>query len=180
MEASSSALGSANQTTVAGEISHTKLQPKFKDCSFDSKKNPEYLRTWLRLLSGIVRNIAGGKQLEDFLDYKLGRRHKQSNTRPAFLNDPDLQVEAPNGDDGDSASTNDAPLTYEGPTVYYELDEASKTLDSALFSPYLLSCKGPISTSSPTSWTNVLVTRLLLLLCGSMPRWAMPLVAYKP
>ena len=158
MEASSSALGSANQTTVAGEISHTKLQPKFKDCSFDSKKNPEYLRTWLRLLSGIVRNIAGGKQLEDFPDYKLGRRHKQSNTRPAFLNDPDLQVEAPNGEDGDSASTNDAPLTYEDSTSWTRLPRPS-TLP--YFTPYLLSCKGPISTSSPTLWTNVVVTCLL-------------------
>ena len=54
-----------------------------------------------------------------------------------------MQVEAPNGDDGDSASTNDAPLTYEGPTVYYELDEASKTLDSALFHTLFTIVQGP-------------------------------------
>ena len=41
-------------------VNYQKLQPKFKDCTFDSDKKPEYLRTWLRLLSGIVHNIPNG------------------------------------------------------------------------------------------------------------------------
>ena len=45
-------------------VNYQTLQPKFKDCTFDSDKKPEYLRTWLRLLSGIVRNTPHGKQLE--------------------------------------------------------------------------------------------------------------------
>ena len=48
-------------TAVDYSVHYQKLQPKFKDCTFDSDKKPEYLRTWLRLLSGIVRNIPNGK-----------------------------------------------------------------------------------------------------------------------
>ena len=48
-------------------VHYQKLQPKFKDCTFDSDKKPEYLRTWLRLLAGIVRNIPNGKPIENFL-----------------------------------------------------------------------------------------------------------------
>ena len=66
-------------------MNYQKLQPKFKDCTFDSDKKPEYLRTWLRLLSGIVRNIPHGKQIENFLDSYLQRRLNEATTRPSFL-----------------------------------------------------------------------------------------------
>ena len=66
-------------------VNYQKLQPKFKDCTFDSDKKPEYLRTWLRLLSGIVRNIPHGKQIEHFLDCYLQHRLNEATTRPSFL-----------------------------------------------------------------------------------------------
>ena len=56
-------------------INYQKLQPKFKDCMFDSDKKPEYLSTWLRLRSGIVHNIPHSKQIENFLDSLCGRAH---------------------------------------------------------------------------------------------------------
>ena len=107
MEASSQALGSSNMTGTLGSASNTlsyqKLQPKFKDCTLDSDKKPEYLRTWIRLLTGIVRNIAGGKPLENFIDNVLGRREHEASTRPAFLNDPVFQLHSPYGaQEGDS------------------------------------------------------------------------------
>ena len=73
-------------------VNYQKLQPKFKDCTFDSDKKPEYLRTWLRLLSGIVRNIPHGTQLENFLDSYLQRRLNEATTRPSFLQAAGLQL----------------------------------------------------------------------------------------
>ena len=58
----------SSTTAVDYSMHYQKLQPKFKDCTFDSDKKPEYLRTWLRLLAGIVRNIPNGKPIENFLD----------------------------------------------------------------------------------------------------------------
>ena len=54
-------------------VNYQKLQPKFKDCTFDSDKKPEYLRTWLRLLSGIVRNIPNSKQIENYFRFHSNR-----------------------------------------------------------------------------------------------------------
>ena len=42
--------------TTDYSVHYQKLQPKFKDCTFDSDKKPEYLRTWLRLLAKGVAN----------------------------------------------------------------------------------------------------------------------------
>ena len=47
--------------TTDYSVHYQRLQPKFKDCTFNSDKKPEYLRTWLRLLAGIVRNTPNGK-----------------------------------------------------------------------------------------------------------------------
>ena len=73
-------------------VHYQKLQPKFKDCTFDSDKKPEYLRTWLRLLAGIVRNIPNGKPIENFLDHYLQRHTNETATRPAFLSEMGLQL----------------------------------------------------------------------------------------
>ena len=73
-------------------VNYQKLQPKFKDCTFDSDKKPEYLRTWPRLLSGIVRNIPHGKQLENFLNNYLQRWLHEATTRPSFLQEAGLQL----------------------------------------------------------------------------------------
>ena len=73
-------------------VNYQKLQPKLKDCAFDSDKKPEYLRTWLCLLSGIVRNIPHGKQLENFLDSYLQRRLNEATTRPSFLQEAGLSA----------------------------------------------------------------------------------------
>ena len=66
-------------------VNYQKLQPKFKDCTFNSDKKPEYLRTWLRLLFGIIRNIPIGEQIQDFLDSYLQHRVNEAPTCPSFL-----------------------------------------------------------------------------------------------
>ena len=70
----------------------SKFQPKFKDCTFESDKKPESFRTWTRLLSGIVRNIKGGREIEQFLDNYLQRNVSECTTRPAFLSNPALRL----------------------------------------------------------------------------------------
>ena len=66
-------------------INYQKLQPKFKDCTFDSDKKPEYLRTWLRLLSGIVRNIPNSHHIAHFLYSRPQHHLNEATTRPSFL-----------------------------------------------------------------------------------------------
>ena len=69
----------------------SKLQPKFKECAFDSDKNPKAFLSWTQLLAGLVRNIPGGEALEDFLDEYLDRK-KIKATMPAFLQDDRLSL----------------------------------------------------------------------------------------
>ena len=76
-------------------FSWQKMQPRFKECRADFDKNPKYFRTWVRLLSGIIRNIPGGEPLENFLDNFLHRDRNISSTRPAFLEHPDLDLGLP-------------------------------------------------------------------------------------
>ena len=71
---------------------HGGLQPKFKDCALDKAATPEELRPWTRLISGIIRNIEFGDELEDFLDYYTGRTQADLATRPAFLERPELAL----------------------------------------------------------------------------------------
>ena len=66
------------------------MQPKFKYCVFESDKDSKSFLTWLRLISGIIRNMLGGNDLEDFLDSYLNRGIHTSSTRPAFLDNPRL------------------------------------------------------------------------------------------
>ena len=123
-------------------VNYQKLQPKFKDCTFDSDKKPEYLRTWLRLLSGIVRNIPHGKQIENFLDCYLQRRLNEATTRPSFLQEAGLQLTAPSaaasshaedidGQDSEGEITINDPSEH--PNAYYQLSPESQALDKALF-----------------------------------------------
>ena len=74
-------------TTSSMEAS---MQPKFKCCVFESDKDSKSFLTWLRLISGIIRNMLGGSDLEEFLDSYLNRGLHTSSTRPAFLGDPRL------------------------------------------------------------------------------------------
>ena len=123
-------------------VNYQKLQPKFKDCTFDSDKKPEYLRTWLRLLSGIVRNIPNGKQIENFLDSYLQRRLNEATTRPSFLQEAGLQLTAPStaaispAEDTDDQGS-EAEATINDPSehrkAYYQLSPESQALDKALF-----------------------------------------------
>ena len=65
------------ESTTSTGVRPSGLQPKFKDCSFDSDKNPGYFLVWIKLISGIVRNLPGGAELEAFLDcYLLGGKWK--------------------------------------------------------------------------------------------------------
>ena len=96
-ESPSANVSSQPSHSVDCSVNFQKLQPKFKDCTFDSDKKPEYLRTWLRLLAGIVRNIPHGKQIENFLDFYLQRQLNEAAARPAFLSEVGLQPTAPSG-----------------------------------------------------------------------------------
>ena len=81
---------SANVSTT-GTISINQIQPKFKDCLLNSKTKA-HLRSWIKLIGGIVRNIENGHSLEDFLDYYLKRNTKECNTAPNFLQEEALQI----------------------------------------------------------------------------------------
>ena len=136
MEASSS----SNPTA---RLDYAKLQPKFKECAFDSNKKPEYLRTWIRLLTGIVRNIPHGKPLENFLDISLSRRLHEASTRPAFLSEDIFQLTAPSPDnDGLEAPEDTSDLSLY-PQHYYDIPEESQELDAALFHTLFTIVQGP-------------------------------------
>ena len=81
---------SANASTT-GTISINQIQPKFKDCLLNSKTKA-HLRSWIKLIGGIVRNIENGHSLEDFLDHYLKRNTKECNTAPNFLQEEALQI----------------------------------------------------------------------------------------
>ena len=60
--------------------------------------------TFLLNIGGAVRMMAGtGDELEDFLDARLERETSISLTRPAFLNDPDLDWDSEEEDYGSTA-----------------------------------------------------------------------------
>ena len=136
------------------------MQPKFRDCAFDSTKDPTNFRTWLRLISGIVRTIQGGALLEKFLDTYLLREKHVSVTRPAFLNDPRLRFGG--GSDEQSEGSDDELLHFGGgsdgqseasseassasPMNYSDLDEVSVRLDKHLFHVLFTIVKGRPST----------------------------------
>ncbi len=121
-------------TAVDYSVHYQKLQPTFKDCTFDSDQKPEYLRTWLRLLSGIVRNIPNGKPIENFLDHYLQRHTNKTATRPAFLNEIGLQLTSPEfsiPEEEAAEASSDDPSDH--PTNYYDLSPDAQALDKALF-----------------------------------------------
>ena len=115
-------------------INYQKLQPKFKDCTFDSDKKPEYLRTWLRLLSGIVRNIPHGKQIENFLDCYLQRRLNEATTRPSFLQEAGLQLTAPSAaasshaEDIDGQDSEGGAKMHRDPRMGYQISSQLQAL----------------------------------------------------
>ena len=129
---------SAQPTTTTNvndySVHYQKLQPKFKDCTFDSDKKPEYLRTWLRLLAGIVRNIPNGKPIENFLDRYLRRHTNETATRPAFLSEVGLQLTSPEfsiREEEAAEASSDDPADH--PKFYYDLSPEAQALDKALF-----------------------------------------------
>ena len=75
-----------------GSSNHAKIQPKFKDCHFDSEKNKTGLLTWMMLISNLVRNMSGGMGIEHFLDWYLKRNLKSQAVKPAFLENEALQL----------------------------------------------------------------------------------------
>ena len=132
------------------------MQPKFRDCAFDSTKDPTYFRTWLRLISGIVRTIQGGAQLEKFLDNYLLREKHVSATRPAFLDDPRLDFggstpsnrqdessdEEAHGETSSVHHEASSEISAAGPQSYSDLDEDSVRLDKHLFHVLFTIVKG--------------------------------------
>ena len=133
------------------DSSYKSFQPKFKECVFDSDKDPKYFRLWVRLLSGIIRNIPGGAALENFLDHYLKRDIYTSSTRPSFLEDEDLdlgdhgpelrpQVSSSTDDDDEISTFRMDPTLY--PRKYKDLLETSVELDVLLFHTLFTIVKG--------------------------------------
>ena len=63
-------------------------QPKFKDCVWDSAKDPytvSSFRTWMCFFGGIVDNYNVGPQLKRLLDLFLIRDPQAATTQPSFL-----------------------------------------------------------------------------------------------
>ena len=122
------------------------LQPKFKDCSFDSAKKPEYLLTWIRLLTGIIRNIPRGDPLENFLDNFLGRKTAGRTTRPSFLEEAGMSIRDPGVVQQPAQVDADAPPALgsaENPEAYYQLHPDSMALDKMLFHTLFTIVQGP-------------------------------------
>ena len=68
------------------------IQPKFKDCQYDSDKSPGTLRQWIGLIGNLVRNIKNGTPIENFLDHYLGRDPCAPAVQPGFLEDSALSL----------------------------------------------------------------------------------------
>ena len=93
-------------------------QPKFKDCVWESAKDPQNtFRSWLCIFGGIVANYNVGPQLERFLHVFLLRDPQAAATQPSFLTDPRLSLsdELPNGLIRGSHNTrHESPLSMGG------------------------------------------------------------------
>ena len=127
------------------------MQLEFKDFVADLGRDSKYLRTWVRLISGIIRNLVGGAALETFLDNHLDREKYTPCMRPSFLEHPDLDIGdmppglgspaslASSGEiQGDQQpEQGDEPenpfATSQNLTKYSHLPEESVRLDMALF-----------------------------------------------
>ncbi len=68
------------------------IQPKFKDCQYDSDKSPGTLRQWIGLIGNLVRNIKHGTPIENFLDNYLGRDPLAPAVQPGFLEDSAISL----------------------------------------------------------------------------------------
>jgi hypothetical protein len=92
-------------------------QPKFKDCVWNSDKDPyTSFRTWLCVFGGIVANYNVGPQLERFLDLFLVRDPQAATTQPSFLSDPRLSLGEPSGAhaQGSNVTRHPSPLSMGG------------------------------------------------------------------
>ena len=96
------------------EKTYSSLQPKFKDCQYDSSTGTEGVFTWIALLTGITRNLSHGLGLENFLDYYLERELQSEKTRPKFLDDQALCLD---DIDDPSASLQPMPGEAEGDSI---------------------------------------------------------------
>ena len=87
------------------EISRLKVTPP----SWNSDKEPNGYSKWSKALSGFVRTCAGGSELEDYREEKLGIVSRASNYVPSCISsDPDFAVAA--GEDTvDGATRSHAP-----------------------------------------------------------------------
>ena len=86
----------------------SKLQPKFKECKFDSSRKEADLLKWISLIGNIIYNIGRGCELEWFLDSFL-ERTTTTTTQPAFLQHPALDLSGAKSK-GEGASLTSGPL----------------------------------------------------------------------
>ena len=170
------------------------IQPKLKDCVFDSSKEPAASRVWLRLVSGLVMSIVNGVWLETFLDNVLGMNPFQSSTRPAFLNDPALALDdSPQGNatfpspmprtsesggnspgtlpsfDRATTQSRDGQTEATNPMQYRDLPEEVMSLDKALFNIMTTIVKRSYLSCASILRAKMLATRSPSSRCTSMP-----------
>ena len=129
---------------------------KLQSATWDSDKEPNRFVQFMYLISAIVRSIAHGNHLEDWLDKKLGRSRHQGMTTPSFLSE-DPEFQQPEGATGEESGDNDTASISTGvsrPTMsvssgvssgsshatlnsagtnYFDLPEESRDLDSHLY-----------------------------------------------
>ena len=79
---------------------------KLQSATWDSDKEPNRFVQFMYLISAVVRSIAHGNHLEDWLDRKLGRSRHQGMTTPSFLSE-DPEFQQPEGATGEESGDND-------------------------------------------------------------------------
>ena len=80
---------------------------KLSSVTWDSDKEPGRFVQFMMLMSAMVRAIAHGSEIEDFLDKKLGRQKHIAVSTPSFLsNDPEFRrPDGPAGQPADDAAS---------------------------------------------------------------------------
>ena len=137
---------------------------KLQTATWDSDKEPNRFVQFMYMLSAIIRSIAFGSNLEDWLDAKLGRSRHQGMTTPSFLSqDPEFQPPAErSADTGAAGELSDTASTVSGAaasatsvssgsshatlgsagTNYWDLPAESLSLDAHLYNVLKMCVKG--------------------------------------
>ena len=131
---------------------------KLSSEQWDSDKDPEGFPSFMYTMSAMVRAIAHGNELENFIDRKLDRARGQSVTIPSFLlDDPDFGAnpeDAAEAEGAEESTTDTSASVSSGNTTmgsvslhpagssYWALSSECRDLDGMLHSVLKMSIKG--------------------------------------